>query len=72
MGNRRRIIKTMTSAYPVKKYGIKLSPGSCEIVTVKKGPVSGICRVCGCTDAFACNGGCHWMDAKHTICSRCV
>jgi hypothetical protein len=34
MGNMRRIKKGMLKEYPVKKYGIKLSPGSCEIRTV--------------------------------------
>lgn len=31
MGNRRRIIKEILKHYPVKKFGIPLSPGSCEI-----------------------------------------
>ena len=30
-----------------------------------------ICRICGCTDERACPGGCHWMDAQHTVCSAC-
>lgn len=28
------------------------------------------CRVCGCTEAFACEGGCHWAEAD--LCSACV
>ncbi len=32
----------------------------------------GRCRVCGCTDDHACDGGCSWADAAHTICSRCA
>lgn len=28
------------------------------------------CRVCGCTDALACVGGCIW--AEPNLCSRCV
>lgn len=32
----------------------------------------GVCRKCGCTDSFACEGGCAWVNAEHTLCSRCV
>jgi hypothetical protein len=32
----------------------------------------GICRLCLCTDERACEGGCYWVDAAHTLCSRCV
>lgn len=28
------------------------------------------CRVCGCTDDFACEGGCIWAEAD--LCSRCA
>jgi hypothetical protein len=28
------------------------------------------CRVCGCTDDFACEGGCIWVDGD--LCSHCV
>jgi hypothetical protein len=28
------------------------------------------CRICGCTDARACPGGCSW--AGETLCSACV
>ena len=31
----------------------------------------GTCRVCGCTDARACAGGCYWINPEHTLCSRC-
>lgn len=27
------------------------------------------CRVCGCTDARACEGGCWWVEAD--LCSAC-
>jgi len=33
---------------------------------------SGTCRVCGCTDARACLGGCAWVDPEHTVCSACL
>lgn len=35
-------------------------------------PVPGVCRVCGCTDARACPGGCAWADAAHTLCTSCA
>lgn len=28
--------------------------------------------MCGCTDTNACVGGCYWVDAGHTLCSRCA
>lgn len=28
------------------------------------------CRVCGCTDTLACEGGCSWANAN--TCSRCA
>lgn len=28
------------------------------------------CRGCGCTDAFACEGGCSW--AEPGLCSTCA
>lgn len=28
------------------------------------------CRVCGCTDDFACPGGCYWVEED--LCSECV
>jgi hypothetical protein len=35
-------------------------------------PTHGVCRVCGCTDNHACEGGCSWVDDEHTLCSRCA
>ena len=35
--------------------------------------VGGVCRVCGCTDALACQtdeGPCHWVEKD--LCSACV
>jgi hypothetical protein len=34
-------------------------------------PKFGTCRVCGCTDDNACDGGCWWTDGTHTLCSTC-
>lgn len=33
--------------------------------------IRGICRTCGCTDEFGCEGGCSWVDRAHTLCSSC-
>ncbi|MEY2161328.1 hypothetical protein [Rhodanobacter sp. FW106-PBR-LB-2-11] len=30
---------------------------------------SGSCRVCGCTESFACPGGCSWVEPD--LCSAC-
>lgn len=29
-----------------------------------------VCRVCGCTDDNACDGGCYWVEKD--LCSQCV
>lgn len=29
-----------------------------------------VCRVCGCTDDAACEGGCYWVEAD--LCSQCA
>lgn len=31
----------------------------------------GVCRICGCTDDYACHGGCYWVDDTKTLCSQC-
>lgn len=31
-----------------------------------------ICEGCGCTDAAACPGGCHWVSHNPPVCSACV
>ncbi len=28
------------------------------------------CRVCGCTDQYACDGGCWWVERD--LCSACT
>ncbi|MGH6967795.1 MAG: hypothetical protein ACREEN_01650 [Stellaceae bacterium] len=30
------------------------------------------CRVCGCTENDACDGGCSWATPKRTLCSNCA
>lgn len=31
----------------------------------------GKCRVCGCTEDHACEGGCSWADEAQTLCTSC-
>ena len=28
-----------------------------------------VCRVCGCTDEYGCDGGCSWVEEN--LCSAC-
>ncbi|MFA5466956.1 MAG: hypothetical protein WC251_03805 [Candidatus Izemoplasmatales bacterium] len=30
------------------------------------------CKICGCTDDRACEGGCFWIDKNETVCSECA
>jgi hypothetical protein len=30
------------------------------------------CRVCGCTDARACDEGCGWTDSPEPLCTACA
>ncbi len=32
--------------------------------------IAGVCRVCGCTDDFACPGGCAWVEDD--LCTSCA
>ena len=32
--------------------------------------VDGVCKICGCTDSFACDGDCYWV--KPNLCSNCL
>lgn len=34
--------------------------------------VGGICKVCGCTQDAACEGGCAWADGSMQLCTRCA
>lgn len=34
-------------------------------------PGPGFCQQCGCTDLYACPGGCSWVNTRNTLCSRC-
>lgn len=47
-----------------------------DLLEALKEPVSGVCRVCGCTESNPCYhplyGICWWVDAEHTLCSHCA
>ncbi len=32
----------------------------------------GVCQHCFCTEHRPCMGGCFWIDAEQTVCSRCA
>jgi hypothetical protein len=32
----------------------------------------GMCRICGCTDRYACPAGCGWVNRRQTLCSVCL
>ena len=34
-------------------------------------PGPGFCQTCGCTDRYACPGGCAWVNKGNTLCSQC-
>ncbi len=42
------------------------------VQTSAQRPRAGTCRVCGCTEAAACAGGCGWADTTKTLCTSCV
>ena len=35
-------------------------------------PIPGVCCVCGCEQDNACEEGCEWVNAEHTLCSACL
>lgn len=45
-----------------------------EVVPQAEAPAvgAGKCRVCGCTEDKACEGGCSWADEGQTLCTSCV
>ena len=44
--------------------------GSGGAPALAEGETAQRCRVCGCTDEHACEGGCSWVEPG--LCSRCV
>jgi len=74
-----RILKK--APWPVEDKTLLPAAGSCGDCSKRSGKQpelwdddkeeieEGVCRVCGCTDAQACPGGCHWVEPD--LCSVC-
>jgi ParB family chromosome partitioning protein len=58
-----------TRAHPAAKL-VHLDPLLVEMVDDLPDAELRVCRVCGCTDDRACEGGCSWVEAD--LCSACV
>lgn len=43
-----------------------------EPLGARPSPRLRICQGCGCTDAAACPGGCHWVSIEPPVCSQCA
>jgi hypothetical protein len=44
--------------------------GLAEFVDIERPAGGTTCRVCGCTDERACEGGCTWVEDD--LCSKCA
>ena len=53
-----------------RKPGAVNDTGLCMGCISKKIPKVRRCRLCGCTEARACPGGCYWFEPD--LCSRCA
>ncbi|SFV08045.1 hypothetical protein SAMN05421543_1418 [Alicyclobacillus macrosporangiidus] len=42
----------------------------CAVAVVTREPAESKCRVCGCTESHACEGGCYWVEPD--LCNRCA
>ena len=60
----------LTTEEELERDGIAL-PIPADMVVLADGDViqGGVCRVCGCTDLHACEGGCFWVAPD--LCSVC-
>jgi ParB family transcriptional regulator, chromosome partitioning protein len=64
-----RFDKTWLPA-PLRPFEVKPAKTSVKKAAGKKVTAEPACRVCGCTDAQACEGGCHWVEPD--LCSACA
>ena len=67
-----------------KRYGHQAKPQVCrehegdercglynpDLELIKESLKARICRVCGCTDDSACDGGCYWIEED--LCNQCL
>jgi hypothetical protein len=67
LSGRRVLVRLRTR--PESPYGFKV--GDLLIIEVIDAlRVAGLCRLCGCSEANACEGGCSWVEPD--LCSQCA
>lgn len=66
-----RAIRESTCEQAVKRNVPKVIAHIQKQYVERKKPRRGVCYVCGCTEAHACDGGCSWVDEKQNLCSAC-
>ena len=55
---------------PYTECGVEESWRRWQEYIIKKTENEAVCRVCGCTQYNACDGGCYWVEPD--LCSKCV
>jgi hypothetical protein len=50
---------------------LTVDSGGCWFLAYEAEIAEGLCRLCGCNDTFGCTPPCGWVNATHTLCSRC-
>lgn len=55
----------------VRVLRLVVDAGHCYPLRYHARPGPGMCRMCGCTDRYACASGCGWANKTKTICARC-
>lgn len=56
----------------VRVLRLAIVDGHCEPFRYRARRGRGTCRQCGCTNDYACYGGCSWFDSTHRLCTRCA
>lgn len=72
MSDRGVRLGVLTPAIDLEAYGPTSALSESELVrgySATPRPRDAHCRVCGCTDALACPGGCWWVEPD--LCSSC-
>ena len=67
-----RSIRIRSEFGHVRVLRLTVDSGGCWFLAYDVHKDEDMCRVCGCTDLFGCVGGCGWVNATHTLCSRCA
>lgn len=55
---------------PYAEYGVEESWRRWQKYIIEKTENEAVCRVCGCTQYNACEGGCYWVEPD--LCSKCA